>query len=108
MNGPLQPAQAAINAARGETMLMINGRPRRLLLTLGALSELEAAFGASDLAILAERLSRPSAQDLAVVIAALLRGAGEDLPMSELSAAQIDFVAAAEAVALAFTRAFQA
>ena len=49
-----------------------------MVLTLGALAELEAAFGADDLAALAERFAqgRLRARDLIRIIGAGLRGAG--------------------------------
>jgi hypothetical protein len=37
------------NRHRGEIEAVLDGRPRTLCLTLGALAELEAAFGAQDL-----------------------------------------------------------
>ena len=43
------------NLHRGEIEAEIGGVRRRLVLTLGALAELEAAFGADDLTALAER-----------------------------------------------------
>ncbi len=43
------------NIHRGEIAAEIGGRSRTLVLTLGALAELEAAFGADDLVALAER-----------------------------------------------------
>ena len=43
------------NRYRGEIEAELGGRRRMLVLTLGALAELEAAFGADDLAALAER-----------------------------------------------------
>ena len=43
------------NLHRGEIEAEIGGVRRRLVLTLGALAELEAAFGAEDLTALAER-----------------------------------------------------
>src|SRR4051812_2350455 len=43
------------NLHRGEIEAEIGGTRRRLVLTLGALAELEAAFGADDLTALAER-----------------------------------------------------
>jgi hypothetical protein len=69
------------NLHRGEIEAEIGGARRRLVLTLGALAELEAAFGADDLAALAERFGsgRMSARDLTRIIAAGLRGAGENL-----------------------------
>ena len=43
------------NIHRGEIEAELGGRRRTLVLTLGALAELEAAFGADDLVALAER-----------------------------------------------------
>jgi hypothetical protein len=67
------------NLHRGEIEAEIGGVRRRLVLTLGALAELEAAFGAEDLAALAERFGagRLKARDLVRIIGAGLRGAGE-------------------------------
>ncbi len=67
------------NIHRGEIEAEIGGAKRTLVLTLGALAELEAAFGADDLVALAERFGsgRLKARDLVRIIAAGLRGAGE-------------------------------
>jgi hypothetical protein len=67
------------NRHRGEIEAELGGVRRKLVLTLGALAELEAAFGADDLASLAERFGtgRLAARDLVRVIGAGLRGAGE-------------------------------
>jgi hypothetical protein len=67
------------NLHRGEIEAEIGGVKRRLVLTLGALAELEAAFGVEDLTALAERFGsgRLGARDLVRIIAAGLRGAGE-------------------------------
>jgi hypothetical protein len=67
------------NHHRGEIEADIGGRKRTLVLTLGALAELEAAFGEGDLVALAERFARGrmSARDLMHIIGAGLRGAGE-------------------------------
>ena len=60
------------NIYRGEIAADLGGRRRTLVLTLGALAELEAAFGAGDLMALAERFGsgRLSARDLVRIIAA--------------------------------------
>ncbi|HYD45229.1 MAG TPA: GTA-gp10 family protein, partial [Phenylobacterium sp.] len=50
-----------INAVRGEVRALLGGAPRTLCLTLGALAELESAFGVDGLPALAERLRRLSA-----------------------------------------------
>lgn len=67
------------NLHRGEIEAEIGGKMRRLVLTLGALAELEAAFGVDDLVALAERFGtgRLKSRDLIRIIAAGLRGAGE-------------------------------
>jgi len=67
------------NRYRGEIEADIGGARRRLVLTLGALAELEDAFGADDLVDLTERFGsgRLKARDLARIIGAGLRGAGE-------------------------------
>lgn len=94
------------NAARGEVLLDIDGAPRRLCVTLGALAELEAAFEASSFAELGERLAQLTANDLIVVIAALCAGGGAPMSAAEIACAQVDPRAAAQAVAAAFRAAF--
>jgi hypothetical protein len=76
------------NHHRGEIEAEIGGARRRLVLTLGALAELESAFGAGDLVALAERLGsgRLSARDLVRIIGCGLRGAGEALSDAEVAA----------------------
>jgi hypothetical protein len=75
------------NLHRGEIEAEIGGARRRLVLTLGALAELEAAFGADDLIALAERFGtgRLKARDLMRVIGAGLRGAGEAIGDEEVA-----------------------
>ncbi|MBN9585997.1 MAG: transfer Agent [Afipia sp. 62-7] len=80
------------NIYRGEIAADLGGRRRTLVLTLGALAELEAAFGAGDLMALAERFGsgRLSARDLVRIIAAGLRGAGEAITDDEVAALTAD------------------
>jgi hypothetical protein len=75
------------NRHRGEIDAELGGRRRTLVLTLGALAELEAAFGADDLAALAQRFGqgRMSARDLVRIIGAGLRGAGETATDDEVA-----------------------
>jgi Phage tail tube protein, GTA-gp10 len=75
------------NHHRGEIEAELGGAQRKLVLTLGALAELEAAFGAGDLVALAERFGtgRLSARDLTRVIGAGLRGAGETVTDDEVA-----------------------
>jgi hypothetical protein len=80
------------NLHRGEIEAEIGGGRRRLLLTLGALAELEAAFGADDLVALAERFGggRLKARDLVRIIAAGLRGAGAEVSDDEVARMAVD------------------
>ena len=75
------------NIHRGEIEAEIGGARRRLVLTLGALAELEAAFGAEDLVALAERFGggRLRARDLTRIIGAGLRGAGDPVTDDEVA-----------------------
>jgi hypothetical protein len=93
------------NRARGEVLLSIGGRDRKLCLTLGALAELEAAFDVVSFAELGERLAHLTAADLLTVLSALVAGGGEVMSPAELAASRIDPRAAAEAVAEAFKQA---
>lgn len=75
------------NRHRGEIEADLGGTRRTLCLTLGALAELESAFGADDLAALADRFAsgRISARDAIRVIGAGLRGAGEKISDEEVA-----------------------
>ncbi|MGH7880799.1 MAG: gene transfer agent family protein [Candidatus Binataceae bacterium] len=75
------------NLHRGEIEAEIGGARRKLVLTLGALAELEAAFGAGDLVALTERFGsgRLRAGDLTRIIGAGLRGAGEAVSDDEVA-----------------------
>jgi hypothetical protein len=79
------------NRHRGEIEAEIGGARRRLVLTLGALAELEAAFGAEDLVALAQRFGsgKLKASDLTRVIAAGLRGAGEAVSEEEVARMEV-------------------
>lgn len=69
------------NAHRGEIEARLDGKTFRLCLTLGALAELETAFGDEDMLALASRFEngRLSARDCVRIIGAGLRGAGYDI-----------------------------
>ena len=69
------------NRHRGEIEVEIGGARRVLVLTLGALAELEDAFGGEDMLALASRFEtgRIGARDAIRVIGAGLRGAGENV-----------------------------
>ncbi|MGC1467723.1 MAG: gene transfer agent family protein [Pseudolabrys sp.] len=98
------------NRHRGEIEAEIGGMRRTLVLTLGALAELEAAFGAEDLVALTERFGagRLKARDLIRIIGAGLRGAGEiasddDVAQMEVTGGAQGYVRiAAELIAATF------
>lgn len=85
------------NRYRGEIDADLGGKRRVLVLTLGALAELEASFGAADLVALAERFGsgRLSASDIVLIIGAGLRGAGEAVSDCDVAAMRADGGAAA-------------
>jgi hypothetical protein len=76
------------NPHRGEIEAHLDGKTFRLCLTLGALAELEAAFGAEDMSALATRFEtgRISARDCQRIIGAGLRGAGYEITDAEVGA----------------------
>lgn len=69
------------NRYRGEIDATFDGTRYRLCLTLGALAELESAFGDEDMLALAARFEkgRLKAQDCVRIIGAGLRGAGYEI-----------------------------
>ena len=75
------------NKHRGEIEAEIGGTKHTLVLTLGALAELEDAFGAEDLVAMTERFGsgRLKARDLIRIIGAGLRGAGEAVSDDEVA-----------------------
>jgi len=87
----------AANVARGEVALEIDGQRHVLCLTLGALAEIEAAFGCTKLSELDVRMRALSAGDLRVVLAALVRDGEGDVAIESVSPGE-----AAKAVAEAF------
>jgi hypothetical protein len=80
------------NKHRGEIEAEIGGARRKLVLTLGALAELESAFCAQDLVALTERFGagRLKARDLICIIGAGLRGAGESVTDDEVARMEVD------------------
>jgi hypothetical protein len=80
------------NTHRGEIEARLDGKPYALCLTLGALAELEHAFGHEDMLALAERFQsgRLSARDAQHIIGAGLRGAGHDIENAAVARLQAD------------------
>lgn len=75
------------NRHRGEIDADLGGRRYTLCLTLGALAELETAFGAEDFSALAARFSsgKLSARDAIRILGAGLRGGGNALSNEEVA-----------------------
>jgi hypothetical protein len=90
------------NPRRGEVAIALGAKRYTLCLTLGALAELEDAFGAADLPALAERFAggRLSARDLLKLLAVALRGGGHALSDDEVAGLPLDCGVEALAVAL--------
>lgn len=76
-----------VNSHRGEIEAALGGLPYTLCLTLGALAELEHAFGETDMMALAERFQsgRISAGDALKIIGAGLRGAGHEISDNDVA-----------------------
>ncbi|GAA0784147.1 gene transfer agent family protein [Roseibium denhamense] len=75
------------NRIRGEISAQLDGRAWTLVLTLGALAELEEAFSCSSLSELLSRFSAGnlSARDMIRLLGAGLRGAGHDVSDDQLA-----------------------
>ncbi|MEN6542001.1 gene transfer agent family protein [Parvibaculum sp.] len=80
------------NRHRGEIAALLGGERRTLVLTLGALAELEDAFGGEDMLALASRFEtgRISARDAIRVIGAGLRGAGDTVSDEEVARMNVE------------------
>lgn len=80
------------NLHRGEIEARLDGATHRLVLTLGALAELESAFGDEDMVALAARFERGrlSSRECVKVIASGLRGAGASVNDDDVARMQAD------------------
>lgn len=80
------------NPYRGEIEAELDGKRYRLCLTLGALAELESAFGEDDMLGVVERFEkgRITACDATRIIGAGLRGAGYEISDEDVSAMRTD------------------
>jgi Phage tail tube protein, GTA-gp10 len=81
-----------VNRHRGEIEAVFDGTAYTLCLTLGALAELEHAYGGEDVLGLAERFEqgRIKASDAIKVIGAGLRGAGHSVSDEEVARFRMD------------------
>ncbi|HEX3754551.1 MAG TPA: GTA-gp10 family protein [Rhizomicrobium sp.] len=91
-----------VNKARGEAALEAGERQYRLLLTLGALAEIEDGLGLDDLSQMGARLAHTRAADLAIVAAALLRGGGHEICAAEVLRLPCDLGALTRGITEAF------
>ncbi len=80
------------NHHRGEIEAVLDGRPHTLCLTLGALAELESAFGVGDMLALAERFAtgRLSAQDAIRILGIGLRAGGHPIDDKAVASFKVD------------------
>lgn len=83
---------ARANRRRGEIEAVIDGERRILCMTLGALAELETAFGVDNIADLAGRFSggKVGARDVMAIIAAGLRGGGNVVADADLEDMRVE------------------
>ena len=86
----MRPGRA--NRQRGEIEATIDGERRILCMTLGALAELETAFGVDNIADLAGRFAdgKVGTKDVMAIIAAGLRGGGNLVEDEDLSDCRIE------------------
>ena len=91
-----------MNKIRGEAELRAGGKTYRLLLTLGALAEIEDGLGLANLSEIATRLAQARASDLAIVAAALLRGGGQEMTPGDVLRLPCDLGALTAAVIASF------
>jgi hypothetical protein len=75
------------NRHRGEIEAELGGKARTLVLTLGALAEIEHAYGGEDMIAIAERFEsgKIKASDAIIIIGAGLRGAGTEISNDEVA-----------------------
>ena len=80
------------NRYRGEISAEFDGDKHTLCLTLGALADLEEAFGEQDLLSLAERFSsgRITSNDALRILGAGLRGAGHTISDEEVGRLKVE------------------
>jgi len=90
------------NRARGEAELVAGGTSYRLLLTLGALAEIENGLELASLGDISKRLAQARSGDFAIVAAALLRGGGHAMTADDVLALSCDLGALVAAVKDAF------
>lgn len=80
------------NPWSGEVAITVNGDPRVMKLTLGALAELETRVASGSLVDLIQRFENGSyrASDLLALITAALRGGGWEVTEAEVASASFE------------------
>jgi len=80
------------NRHRGEITATLDGTSYTLVLTLGALAELEDAFGGDDILSIAKKLQsgRLAARECVQIIGAGLRGAGHEISDADVAGMTAD------------------
>lgn len=80
------------NSIRGEVEINLGGKSYPLCLTLGALAELETAFGSDNLVEVIERFQsgRIKTNDIIIILWAGLKGAGSDLTKDDVMNLKIE------------------
>jgi hypothetical protein len=77
-------SRTLVNRARGETLLVIPGKPNepareiKLCLTLAAIAEIEDGLGVDNLAQIEGALQTAGSRQFGIILAALARGGGHD------------------------------
>lgn len=86
----MRPGRA--NRRRGEIEAVIDGERRILCMTLGALAELETAFGVGNISDLAQRFEggKVGTRDVMAIIAAGLRGGGNLVEDADVSDCRVE------------------
>lgn len=99
------------NPHRGETTIIVDGTPRLMRLSLGALATLETRLGATGLVGIAERFETGAhgADDLLALLTAGLNGAGAHVAEADVAKMSFDggTIAASEAAAELLVRTFR-
>lgn len=86
-----------VNRVRGETEISVNGEPRRLLLTLGALAEIEGDLG-QPMGKIEEIMKDGRIAPVSTIVYWMLRAGGwDDLKKSDMLKLNFDFRDALEA-----------
>ncbi len=94
-----------MNPVRGETTLEVNGKKYTLLLTMGALAEIEAALGVTTMGEMSLKMMRMGSMDLLRVVCILIKyGMKEEVPWDEALTWPPNIPAYTDSVKRAFIR----